>query len=169
MVYCIIDTVVSKTWTIFMKCDSTDILHFAKKQKTCLLKDILKYCQINSWHGVKSSFVEIVLLVITTVRLSQVPASQALCCLSVLYNPKLILFGGINGQNKKFKHNPGRIFYNYFIDQLIKQKNKHTEWLVSALRETNPETMGNINNGSSSRWKWILFNKSASYLHTGTL
>lgn len=36
-----------------MKCDSTDILHFAKKQKTCLLKDILKYCQINSWHGVK--------------------------------------------------------------------------------------------------------------------
>ena len=56
MVYCIIDTVVSKTWTtIFMKCDSTDILHFAKKQKTCLLKDILKYCQINSWHGVKYS------------------------------------------------------------------------------------------------------------------
>lgn len=34
MVYCIIDTVVSKTWTtIFMKCDSTDILHFAKKKQ----------------------------------------------------------------------------------------------------------------------------------------
>lgn len=59
MVYCIIDTVVSKTWTtIFMKCDSTDILHFAKKLKTCLLKDILKYCQLNSWDGVKYSFVD---------------------------------------------------------------------------------------------------------------
>ena len=47
MLYCIIDTVVSKTWTtIFMKCDSTNILHFAKKNLKILFTE--RYSEILS-------------------------------------------------------------------------------------------------------------------------
>ena len=57
MLYCIIDTVVSKTWTnIFMKGDSTHILHFAKKKEILftegyseiLSNKLLTWCKIFS-------------------------------------------------------------------------------------------------------------------------
>lgn len=70
MVYCIIDTVVSKTWTtIFMKCNSTDILHFAKKQKNLfteryseiLSNKLLTWCKWSSiFHFLKTTLIQCV-------------------------------------------------------------------------------------------------------------
>lgn len=70
MVYCIIDTVVSKTWTtIFMKCNSTDILHFAKKQKNLfteryseiLSNKLLTWCKWSSiFHFLKTTLIQYV-------------------------------------------------------------------------------------------------------------